>query len=165
MSASTLLFPVDPSGCAFEVAAQVAPLAKDLSASVVLLNVAQLPPGVEARAPIHGDAALDALDQESCALMGQLAEIFSDAGVEAQARVRHGDVVEAILEEAKSLQPRFLVLGTHGRTGLKRLVMGSVAESVIRHAEVPVLTVRTMAPDLHPGLSAVGAQLEAEAMG
>jgi nucleotide-binding universal stress UspA family protein len=165
MTASTLLFPVDPTGCAFEVAARTAPLAKDLGAEVVLLHVAQLPEGVEASTPLYGQAAMDLLDNEARDLMRQLCAVFKDEGVQARALLRHGDVVPSILAEATALQPRFLVLGTHGRKGLERLFMGSVAESVMRQADVPVLTVRTQTPDSHPGPTLVQAQLDAETMG
>ena len=161
----SLLFPVDPTGCAFEVAVKLAPIARDLGASVVMLNVVNLPPGLEADAPMAEGAAMDLLDAESRALMAQLAEVFADEGVRTHTQVCHGDVTECILNESDRISPRMLVLGTHGRQGLKRLLMGSVAESVVRRSTVPVLTVRTQAPDSHPGLSPLSQQAEAESMG
>ena len=52
---------------------------------------------------------------------------------------------DAIVREAKKLKANLIVLGTHGRRGIKRLVMGSDAEGVIRNAPVPVLLVRSSA--------------------
>jgi len=52
-------------------------------------------------------------------------------------------VSDVILEQAKSCNADLIVLGTHGRRGMSRLVMGSDAENVIREADVPVLLVRT----------------------
>jgi nucleotide-binding universal stress UspA family protein len=52
------------------------------------------------------------------------------------------DPVESILSHAQKGAADLLVLGTHGRTGAKRLWLGSVTENVVRHAEVPVLVVR-----------------------
>jgi hypothetical protein len=49
---------------------------------------------------------------------------------------------EEILNTAKEWQADLIVMGTHGRTGLLHLVMGSVAEHIVRHATVPVLVVR-----------------------
>ena len=47
----------------------------------------------------------------------------------------------AIVERAKRIGASFIAMGTHGRTGLAHVLMGSVAEAVVRHAEVPVLVV------------------------
>jgi nucleotide-binding universal stress UspA family protein len=54
--------------------------------------------------------------------------------------------VDAILRESERLRPDMIVLGTHGRTGINRLMMGSVAERLIRSSRVPVLAVRGDAP-------------------
>jgi universal stress protein A len=56
--------------------------------------------------------------------------------------VRTGDPFETILEGAQDFLTDLIVLATHGRTGLKRLVIGNVAEKVVRHAPCPVLTVK-----------------------
>jgi len=52
------------------------------------------------------------------------------------------DVAHEILKSAKEYHADLIVIGTHGRRGMKRMMLGSVAEDVIRHAEVPVLTIR-----------------------
>ena len=57
-------------------------------------------------------------------------------------RLEAGDVDSVILQIAKSERYDLIVMGTHGRTGLAHLLMGSVAENVVRHAPCPVLTVR-----------------------
>jgi len=60
-------------------------------------------------------------------------------------RLGEGDPATVILEVAEETGAGLIVMGTHGRTGLGRLVMGSVAEQVLRTAPCPVLTVRTTA--------------------
>src|SRR5262249_38684570 len=65
-----------------------------------------------------------------------------DGGVQIGHRVAEGDGVSEILSLAKELDWDFIVMGTHGRTGLRRLLAGSVAEGTLREAECPVLTVR-----------------------
>ena len=60
-------------------------------------------------------------------------------------RVRDGDAAEEILREAEEAKANLIVIGTHGRTGLGRLLMGSVAEAVLRRARCPVLTVKSPA--------------------
>ncbi len=53
---------------------------------------------------------------------------------------------DAILETAKTRKSDLIVMGTHGRTGLSRVFLGSVAEHVVRHAGCPVLTLRAAEP-------------------
>jgi len=53
----------------------------------------------------------------------------------------YGSTAEGILERSRQFNADLVVLGTHSRTGLDRLLMGSVAEHVVRHSEVPVLVV------------------------
>jgi nucleotide-binding universal stress UspA family protein len=57
-------------------------------------------------------------------------------------RLEQGDPAAEIVRVAEELPADFIVLGTHGRTGLLRLLMGSVAEEVVRKAPCPVLTIR-----------------------
>jgi nucleotide-binding universal stress UspA family protein len=54
-----------------------------------------------------------------------------------------GDTAKAVLEAAKDINPDLIVMPTHGRIGLRRLVLGSVTEGVVREAACPVLTIRT----------------------
>jgi nucleotide-binding universal stress UspA family protein len=55
--------------------------------------------------------------------------------------LRFGEVVPTVLAEAEAHGAGMIVMGTHGRTGLRRVLLGSVAESVIRQATVPVVVV------------------------
>jgi nucleotide-binding universal stress UspA family protein len=57
-------------------------------------------------------------------------------------RVEAGEPSDGILEAARAVRADLIVMGTHGRTGIARLLLGSVAEAVLRRATCPVLTVR-----------------------
>jgi nucleotide-binding universal stress UspA family protein len=70
--------------------------------------------------------------------MRELTARFPDAVVV----LREGTPRAAILEVAKEIGADLIVMGTHGRTGLAKVLFGSVAEHVVRHSPVPVLTVR-----------------------
>jgi nucleotide-binding universal stress UspA family protein len=61
-----------------------------------------------------------------------------------------GDPAREILRLAAEIKPELIVMGTHGRTGLARLLMGSVAEEVVRRSSYPVLTVKAPLPLLRP---------------
>jgi nucleotide-binding universal stress UspA family protein len=64
------------------------------------------------------------------------------AGLKATARVGHGDPRISILDEAKSFGADLLILGSHGRRGLAKLVLGSVATHVVTHAHCSVLVAK-----------------------
>jgi nucleotide-binding universal stress UspA family protein len=64
------------------------------------------------------------------------------APAHAQVLVRPDNIDRIILDAAAELHADLIVMGTHGKTGVRRLVLGSVAEQVIRHADCPVVTVR-----------------------
>jgi len=69
-----------------------------------------------------------------------------EAGVKAETTVRQGDPRSEIVTEARDWGADLVVLGSHGRTGIKRLVMGSVAEYVVRHAPCSVEVARQREP-------------------
>lgn len=138
----TILCAVDFSDGSERALEQAAALAKATGARVVLLHAYQLPvlalpDGVVTATPefvtkltTHAQEALDRL-------RGKLAS----QGVDATTRLLEGNPVETIVDCAKQLEGAMLVLGTHGRSGFKRFVLGSTAERVVRLATVPVLTV------------------------
>lgn len=64
-------------------------------------------------------------------------------GVEVIQTIEVGIGFSAILEEAKRIQADMIVMGTHGRSGLEKVLVGSTAERVVRNALIPVLTVRS----------------------
>lgn len=63
-------------------------------------------------------------------------------GLSRSCRLRQGRPASEILTVARGVNCELIVMGTHGRTGLRRALLGSVAEAVLRHAPCPVLTVR-----------------------
>jgi nucleotide-binding universal stress UspA family protein len=71
---------------------------------------------------------------------------LTEAGLHAQGRVIEGDPRETLLEAAKQEGADLIVVGSHGRTGLEKLLMGSVASHIVAHAPCSVLVVRRRAP-------------------
>jgi nucleotide-binding universal stress UspA family protein len=69
------------------------------------------------------------------------------SGTDVAKRVEIGDPANTICRVGEELDVDVIVLGSHGRTGLSRLFMGSVSEHVVRHATCPVLVVRERTPD------------------
>src|SRR5262249_33247405 len=73
----------------------------------------------------------------------QLRKIQAPAEVRVEHRLAEGDAAAEILRVARETNCDLVVMGTHGRKGLGRLLMGSVAEQVVRKAPCPVLTLKT----------------------
>jgi nucleotide-binding universal stress UspA family protein len=79
-------------------------------------------------------------------LVDRVAARLREAGFRASGEVIKGDVRNVILEAAKEWRVDLIVLGSHGRRGMERLLMGSVAEAVVRHAPCSVQVVRIPQP-------------------
>jgi nucleotide-binding universal stress UspA family protein len=93
----------------------------------------------------HPGQWLAELRKEGRNLLDHAVGVATEAGVQAQGTLRenfNGKIVDAVAAEAKSWPADLIVLGTHGRRGLRRLVLGSDAEQVVRTSPVPVLLVR-----------------------
>ena len=105
------------------------------------------------------------LDGDAQAHLTRLAEVFAAEGVPTETRIVHGAPAKRILEVADAAAATMIVVGTRGRKGVRRLVLGSVCEEVVRNADVPVLTVRSGDWTAHPGRTAAQLAAEAETAG
>jgi len=83
---------------------------------------------------------LEELQTEGAAIVDEAIARVGDRVV-VSSRIAEGESVDQIERIADEIAPAFIAIGTHGRTGLTRLLMGSVAEGVVRGARVPVLVV------------------------
>ena len=91
------------------------------------------------------DKVVDDLRAHGRKILDKAASLARDAGVEARTLLvesKGGSIADAILSQVRKVRADVIVLGTHGRRGLRRVVMGSDAEAVVRDARVPVLLVR-----------------------
>ena len=141
-SVQTILHPTDfsdNSRSAFQTACS---LAKDHKARLVLLHV--LSANGASKTPLPAPNPLEPADSQQCLKDWQLAwPKPSDASLRVEHRVAVGNPANEILSLAGALTCDVIVMGTHGRTGLDRLLTGSVAEEVLRKAGCPVMVVRT----------------------
>lgn len=80
--------------------------------------------------------------EEATAGLEKLATPLRARGVDVHVEVRDGIAAEEIVRYAEKHKAELIVVGTHGRTGLSRMLVGSVAERIVRTSHVPVLTVR-----------------------
>jgi nucleotide-binding universal stress UspA family protein len=148
-----ILCPVDFSDVSRRALEHAAALGRRQGARVVAVHVA---PAVAtapvAPAPVPGAAVAPSPEERRTRAreLEELASSIRASGGEVEARSREGDVVRSVLDEAESLGADLIVMGTHGKGGFERLVLGSVAEKVVRKAPCPVLTVSPPAADETP---------------
>jgi nucleotide-binding universal stress UspA family protein len=114
--------------------------------SVIVVSAVQLPLGAygEAYAPVAVDTGLwmEEVTKLHREVVKRAAETLRGAGLATEARVAPGDPREVLIDEAKAENVDLIVVGSHGRTGIGKLVMGSVATHVVTHAPCSVLVVR-----------------------
>jgi len=133
-----ILVPVDFSPCSREALEYAAELGERLGASVDLLHVWA---GIYHRS-MEGEPLMLFAHSELAKEMETLLEGLEQRGIDARGRLEVGSPREAIIRAATDGKYDLIIMGTHGRTGLAHLFLGSVAESVFRHAPCPVLTIR-----------------------
>lgn len=133
----TILHPTDFSGRSNTALCLACSLARDYGAGLVILHTIPQPIVAYGEGVIPPDP--DAVIREA---QEELARLDVPCpGVPVTRRVEEGDPVSVILSVVRETAADLIVMGTHGRTGLGRLLMGSVAEQVVRRATCPVLTV------------------------
>jgi nucleotide-binding universal stress UspA family protein len=133
-----ILHPTDFSDCAEAAFHLACSLARERSARLIVLHV--VPPPL-----CHGELLTRQPPDSYYDQMAQWLRRLRDAntGFDIHIRLEDGDPCEMILRTAEQDACDLIVLGTHGRTGLSRAILGSIAEQVLRRASCPVLTVRT----------------------
>lgn|SRR5688572_2185190 len=117
-------------------------LAENYGARVHLLHVVPHAISTPWGAPIGAGVTYD-IEREAERMLRKLKEGGGRAGIKVTTEVRLGDIDLGILQVIKDRKADLVVMGTHGRRGFERLVLGSVAERMIRHCPVPLLTVGT----------------------
>lgn len=146
----TILVPLDFSDCSMGVVRQAAQLAARLGSELVLHHAVETPGGLGSKTlvtPAPGAEPVP-IGQHLLASAEARMPVYLAAaaaeGVEVAHRISEGKPTDAILAAADALGADMIVMGTHARTGLNRLLIGSVAEAVVRQAEVPVVTLRNI---------------------
>jgi nucleotide-binding universal stress UspA family protein len=153
MSLSRILAPTDFSDSATRAVECAKVLARRFGAGITLLHAAP-PRATFEPLPLTGMSFVEPFADEEAraasALDAYRADLLSDFP-ESDGVLVTGSPVEAILANARSTGADLIVMGTHGREGLRRAFLGSVAESVIRQSDRPVLTVRSTEDRRRPG--------------
>jgi len=141
-----ILLPTDFSGCANYALPYAAEIARATKAAIICLHV------VEPVVPAVGYTGLaepmpiadisEQLEDSAERQLPKLAECEECVGLNVQEIIVHGDAAAEIVRVATEEEVNLIVISSHGRTGLGRMIFGSTAEAVVRHATCPVLVVK-----------------------
>lgn len=147
-----LLVPVDFSAGSRKAVVYASAFARQFSAQITFLHVIQ----VNYAYGEFGAIDFTALEREMRASaqkeLQHLLTTAREAGLNAEILVREGSPAKVIAEVASELSSDLILISTHGYTGLKHVLMGSIAEHVVRYAPCPVLVVRQQEKDfVEPG--------------
>lgn len=142
MNAAKILFPTDFSTLGRTALEMATALAKERGAKLLIVHVEEPPLAYGGGELYYG---IEEPDQQEIQRM--LSEVLpTDPAVSCEHRLLLGTPAGAIVHLAEEEHVDMIVMPTHGRKGLLRLLMGSVAEEVVRKANCPVLTVKAAAP-------------------
>ena len=138
MNVKTILVPLDGSTLAEAALTTAVDLAREQGAKLVLLRAA------EARTLVGDptEAQVSAVREAEEYLTAARARVVRAGVGDVEVSVWYGPPAEAIVEAARYRHADLVVMSSHGRSGLGRLVLGSVAESVLRASSVPILLIR-----------------------
>jgi universal stress protein A len=142
----TILLPTDFSECANYALSYAAFLARHFSASIICVHV------IEPVMPAVGYTGLteplpiadlsEQLEESAERELPKLGECEDCEGLDIEEVIVHGDASAEIVRVAEERKVDLIVIASHGRTGLGRILFGSTAESIVRHAPCPVLVVK-----------------------
>ena len=151
MQIRLILLPTDFSDCGNYALSYAASLARTFGASIICVHV------IEPMVPTVGYSGMteplptaditDQLEDSAERELPKLAEREEVAGLKVEEMIVHGEAASEIVRVAKERNVDLIVVSSHGRTGLGRILFGSTAEAVVRHASCPVLVVKPSQAD------------------
>ncbi len=140
-----ILVALDGSECSHQALDIAVTLAKEQGARCTVCTVVDIVRAASTMTFATGDIVnqwIATLNQDARQIEDQAIAKHADSGVNIESIVVEGYPSAAIIDVAEKKSADLIVMGSHGRSGLKRLWLGSVAESVVREAPIPVLIVR-----------------------
>lgn len=141
-----ILVPVDESPISYSAVEHALALAKNQDAHVTIVSVVAVDPfvGVDfyAIAPAITEYFMQA-EKSAQLRLEDIKQSFIRDGIEVDTRLVHGvSPTEGILQVADELNVDLIIMGSHGRTGLKKAMLGSVAQNILTQCPIPVLIVK-----------------------
>ena len=146
MQIRSILFPTDFSECGNYALSYAASLARTFHAAIICVHVIeQIVPTVGYTGmtePLPLTDITEQLEDSAERELPKIAECEECSGLEVEELIVHGDAAAEIERVAKERNVDLILISSHGRTGLGRILFGSTAEAVVRHASCPVLVVK-----------------------
>jgi len=141
MGYEKILVPLDGSAVSEQILPHVENLAMRGNSSIQLVRVAfaHVIPGMD---PTEPEVAVV---KEAEDYLAAIAERLGQKGLQVETHVRYGQDADEILDHCDQYDIDLIAMSTHGRSGVKRWMLGSVAEKIIRHATKPILLIRSKA--------------------
>jgi nucleotide-binding universal stress UspA family protein len=146
MDIRSILLPTDFSECGNYALSYASSLARTFGASIICVHV------IEPMVPTVGYSGMteplpiadisDQLEDSAERELPKIAECDECAGLDVEELIVHGEAAAEIVRVAKDRKVDLIIISSHGRTGLGRILFGSTAEAVVRHASCPVLVVK-----------------------
>jgi nucleotide-binding universal stress UspA family protein len=146
MNIRSILLPTDFSECGNYALSYAASLARTFGASILCVHVIEpvVPTvgysGISEPLPMADIA--DQLEDSAERELPKFAECEECSGLAVEELIVHGEAASEIVRVAKERSVDLIVVSSHGRTGLGRILFGSTAEAIVRHAPCPVLVVK-----------------------
>jgi len=140
-----ILVPIDGSECSLNAAKYAIKVAKDENADLFCIHVIASVPYGYASSPPAIDQYFKDIEEKAQSWFDKVRDLAKNEGIPELKTETFADVksvIGSIIDYATSRDVDLIVIGTRGRTGLKRFLMGSVANGVVQHAHCPVLLVR-----------------------
>jgi universal stress protein A len=146
MDIRSILLPTDFSECANYALSYATSFARQSGASIICVHV------IEPIVPTVGYVGMteplpvadisEQLEESAEQELPRIARCEECSGLDIQEVIAHGDAASEIVRVARERKVDLIVISSHGRTGIGRILFGSTAESVVRHAPCPVLVVK-----------------------
>jgi nucleotide-binding universal stress UspA family protein len=146
MKISSILLPTDFSECANYALSYASEFAREAGAAIICVHV------IEPVVPTVGYSGVteplpmtdisEQLEESATRELPKIAKHEACAGLVVEEVIAHGDAASEIVRVARERHVDLIVIASHGRTGLGRILFGSTAEQVVRHAPCPVLVVK-----------------------
>jgi nucleotide-binding universal stress UspA family protein len=140
---NNILFPIDFSEVSSEIVPYVISLADKVNAEVHIIFVVRRLENCRSIFVSH--AAVENFEMEIVlgaeTKMDEFVEAFFNSTIRPKTKILIGDIIEEIIKYIKAKGIDLVIIGTHGRKGMDRIILGSIADRVIKSAPVPVLSV------------------------
>ena len=118
-------------------------LASAEEAQIFMLRVSVNPAAAFAFSdPGIADSVIQEMEAEALAYMQSVRGRLQKAGFRTSFLIRQSAIAESILRAAEEIQADVIVMSTHGRSGIKRWMLGSIADRVVTHSDIPVMLIR-----------------------